>query len=223
MRILWLSLSVVLSSCVIPDPVDPADPVSSAAPAAYASSPAAAPTPPAVPAPPPEPATVRVAILSALIGPSKADGHTWDGPGHVSPETSRKVVGALAAANPYAAAAAVLAGLSMGALEKPDPYGYAELIVAGRSARLELPMTFRDTFTPQWAGAEFAGVPLRDNARIRVTLIDKDLEDDDPIGTVELAAEDLRAALHSGHVYPVQVADQSQNQLLFVSVSVSAE
>lgn len=170
-----------------------------------------------------EPQLVRVSILGALIAPGKADGRTWDGPGRVDPDAMNRVVSSLARRNPYAAAAGVVASLSMDALAKPDPYGYAQLFAPNAVSEVQLPLRYRDTFTPSWSDAEFSDVPLRNGVRIRVTLIDKDLAADDFIGTVELTRDDLRAALRAGNVYPVQVAAQSANQLLFVNISVAAE
>jgi hypothetical protein len=170
-----------------------------------------------------EPQLVHVSILGALIGPSKADGRPWDGPGHVDPESMSKVISALAKTNAYAAATTVVLGLSMDALSKPDPYGYAELLAPNPVARVDLPLMYKDTFTPGWSSAEFSDVALRKGARIRVTLVDKDLSNDDLIGTVELTRNDLRAALEAGTVYPVRVAEQSANQVLFINVSVAPE
>ena len=45
----------------------------------------------------------------------------------------------------------------------------------------------------------------------------------DPIGVAEINYEDVVAALESEQVYQVKVADQTDNQLLFVGISVTAE
>jgi hypothetical protein len=207
MRGLGLGLFVAVVGCVVPEPADPGRP------SGYPTS-----VPEKV-----EPAFVRVSIIGALIAPSKTDGRTWDGPGRVPIETTNKVVSALAAANPYAAVAGVVANLAMSTLDKPDPYGYAELLGPGLAGSVELPMSYIDTLTPSWQGADFIQVPLRSGARIRITLIDKDLSHDDPIGTVELSNRDLREALEAGNIVPVRVAEQSNSQILFINVSVAAE
>lgn len=230
-RIAGLLLFLLLSGCMISDPDGPGSAVSYPTPPAsgsyaaapdesvgpYGASPAYA-----VPARP-MPTSVTVSIVGALIGPGKADGRTWDGPGHIDANAMGSVVGALAKANAYMAAAAVVGALSMDAFSKPDPYGYADLLAPNQIARVALPLTYKDTFTPSWPGAELRNVPLRDGVRIRITLIDKDLSNDDPMGTVELNRNDLMAALEAGAVYPVRVAEQSANQVLFINVSVLAE
>ena len=59
--------------------------------------------------------------------------------------------------------------------------------------------------------------------RLRVTVIDEDLWEDDPIGVAEINYDDVVAALEAGEVYQVKVAEQTQNQLLFVGISVMPE
>jgi hypothetical protein len=84
-------------------------------------------------------------------------------------------------------------------------------------------MEFKDTYTPMWSDATLHGVVASSEIRLRITLIDQDVVEDDPIGVVELTEADLVAARTAGRVHHVQVSEQSQNQILFVGISVLAE
>jgi hypothetical protein len=182
------------------------------------------PTPaPPTPPPPPPVGWVRVSIVSALIGPAKVDGTHWDGPGkQVDRATMSKLSSALVGVNAYAAAATIMADLAQTALDKPDPKGSAVLETAHGTQTLALTMSFRDTFTPQWAAVTFDRVDLASDPRIRLTVNDHDAFQDDAIATVEIGRSAMEAAVRAGHIYQVPVADQSLNQLLFVGISVSA-
>jgi len=166
---------------------------------------------------------VRVSIVNALIGPGKVDGTMWDGPGQrVDQETISSLSSALVGTSPYAAAAAVMAGLAQTALDKPDPKGYATLEASQGSQTVDMPRDFRDTFTPLWRSAVFDRVDLSGQPRVRVVLLDADALEDDAIATVEITSQDLQAALRAGTVYQVPVSEQSMKQLLFVGISVMA-
>ncbi|HEY4244001.1 MAG TPA: hypothetical protein VGM88_29505 [Kofleriaceae bacterium] len=165
----------------------------------------------------------RVSIIGAVIGPCKSDGHDWDGPGsHVDPDTTRRLVRALGGSNIYGAAAEIMTELAQASFDKPDVFGTADLLTPSGEEHLALPLHYRDNFTPEWSNADFPHVPLDDSTRIRVSLIDKDLVNDDVIGTVELNRADLEAALRAGAVFPVPVFQQSANQILFIRISVIA-
>jgi hypothetical protein len=68
----------------------------------------------------------------------------------------------------------------------------------------------------------WTGVPLGQDIRFLIQLSDQDLVDDDPIGTAEIVVDDLKAALASGKIYHVNVADQTAGTILFVDISVMA-
>ena len=77
----------------------------------------------------------------------------------------------------------------------------------------------QDSFTPQWNSAQWQGVDVR-RARVRVELIDKDVSNDDPIGTVEISTQQLRDAAAAGSIFPVRVDSQTNGQVLFLLISV---
>jgi len=169
---------------------------------------------------------VNVSIVSATIGPCKADGKKWDGIGNAPAGAAAQIAKLLLDDNPYTGIAQALAGITMASTDKPDPYGFVEVAVDGEfKPNLKRNLypdgkIVKDTFTPQFPTNEWRAIPLDRGTRFRVTLIDKDIAQDDPIGTVEINDRDLRAALEAEKVYQVKVADQSQNQVLFIGLSV---
>jgi len=188
------------------------------------------------------PKTVSVEVLSALIGPSKVDGSKWDGIGHVKPEVQQQVqriaaqkVVALAglavgvAAAPYTAAVSLMSGIGTSFLskeDKPDPYGTVEVAVDNEYQPAMKRDLYprggfeKDTFMPSFPDGAFQRIPLKKGTRFRVTLWDKDLTKSDFIGKAEITYDDLVAALNAGKIYQVMVADQTQNQLLFIGIAV---
>jgi hypothetical protein len=167
---------------------------------------------------------MRVSIVDALIGPAKVSGLPWDGTGDAVDEgTWGELAFALGGVDPYSAAAGILASLADSGTARPDPKGRVLLYNAHEEIELELPMEFKNTYTPTWSDATLHGVPTSSELRLRVTLIDQDVMDDDPIGVVELTQSDLEAARVAGRVHHLQVNEQAQNQILFIGVSVLAE
>jgi hypothetical protein len=165
-----------------------------------------------------------VSFLGLLVGPGKVDGTQWDGPGGtVSAEGWQEVATALGASDPYAAVIGVLAGPTIQALEKPDCGGSVVLTSsAGTGTDFEL-VKKQDTFTPQWIGATWEHVPLDDSARIRATVVDRDLFVDDPMGVFEIHSGWIQTAIMNGKVWPVPVHDQTNKQILFALISAQAE
>jgi hypothetical protein len=109
----------------------------------------------------------------------------------------------------------------MDALEKPEPRGRARALVNGAEVQAtQLRTTQRDTLTPIWEDARFIRVPLNPTPRIELELYDKDLVNDDAMGTPIIVYSDLVAALRSGTLFHVPVADQTNNQVLFMDVLV---
>lgn len=179
-----------------------------------------------------------VLIEDALIGPGKAGGTSWDpgtfGNTTVIPTNVLTELGvALGLANPFAAAAAVLAGPALSeaisAVQKPDVYGTirldgfgaigTEYWLAPRERRTE------DSFTPTFpTPSGYQHVPIDADVRIRVHLGDADaLDSDDEVGIAVINGADLRDALASQMKFHVQVADQTSNQILFIGVTVLEE
>lgn len=183
--------------------------------------------PPVAKQSPPLPTIVTVDVLSAMIGPSKADGRAWDGlPGARIPDAARAAVrAALGATNPYAAVGLVLAELVNTGTKPPDVQGTATMFFGGQpTGPAQFLPKIQDSFTPSWlTPARWSHVPLDDRVRIRVHFDDADLQFDDPIGDVELNAGHLATALAAGTVSHIRVENQTQEQVLFVGISVMRE
>lgn len=191
------------------------------------------------------PALFTVQFDGAVVGLTKADGSTWDGSAFtsVSEEDRKRFQGALlkaaakgAVANPVAAAAGVLTAIGLSAIShkaKPDALGTVELRVDGQTlggerGKIALPRIW-DTYTPSWSLGPWTHIRIDSNhdVRLRLRLEEwdpKELGGNDQIGTVEIPKEDLLRAARLGKVISVYVGDQgSQNQLVFVNISVTLE
>jgi hypothetical protein len=186
-----------------------------------------APTAPAanVPAPAPPP-MVAVILHGAVIAPTKLDGTAWDVDLSGSPREAVAAVQALMAITDLpsipAAIGLTFAKPCMVAIARPDPFGEAEVESNGSVSSFQLPI-IKDTFTPTWSGIRWSHVPLVSATRFRISLTDKDVAFDDPIGAATLNGEQLLPVLGAGTSVPVRVADQTQAQLLFVWLEVVPE
>jgi hypothetical protein len=173
------------------------------------------------------PEFVTVQLTEALICPWDSNGKEWDRDRTVSRQDMDELDEALASADPFAASAAFITGLTHKGFSPPDPYGQAELWSNGSWNPLPLATkatNLEDTFRPLWRGAPgWQHVRFEPTLRIRVTLYDEDILNDDPIGVVELDANDILAALDFGQQFPVRVYDRGQQQVLFIGLSVTAE
>lgn len=176
------------------------------------------------------PEHVRVTMIGATIGVGTKDGKQWDGPGQVPEALLSTVAGMLARKNPYVQIGSYLASLTIDLFEEPDPRGWAEVLNGATPvSRVILKPTEEDTLTPQWQDTQgqppsLARVPLNAGTRIRVYLLDDDDPmPNDPIGECELRYQDLVEALEAQQVHHVNVAEQTNNQLLFVGIRVIPE
>jgi hypothetical protein len=156
--------------------------------------------------------------VNATIAPAKLDGSAWDGLGGIVPTLTAGAASAMGAGTDTAIVVAHVTGEALSHFTRPDPYGWAE----ARGARVDLKRT-SDTLMPSWSAPPLRKITLDGSARVRVHLIDHDLDADDPIGDVELGDKELREALASAKVYQVRVDDQTHGQVLFVGVSVEEE
>jgi hypothetical protein len=169
------------------------------------------------------PPAVRVEFRQALLGPMKVGGAPWDGPGAVQPETVNAVTLALGAVNPQAELLALFANPAIAALDKPEPYGEARVVIAGSPiVVVKIDGAERDTLTPIWTTVALDRVPLQPDVRVEVTLYDRDLVNDDPMGAATITQQDLIAALQAGRIHHVRVAEQTNQQVLFLDISVYA-
>jgi len=164
-----------------------------------------------------------------MINLGTVSGDKWDGSGKVDSAALKAVITALGVttggtAAAAAAVASALANYANSAYEPPDPFGTATIVAGLPSgtppsvATIQLPAK-QDTYTPNW-GIGWKNLPLNGNLKISVFLQDEDYVNHDDIGTAQLGYADILQALKSGQVHQIQVNKQTNNQLLFIGISV---
>jgi hypothetical protein len=177
-----------------------------------------------------EPVTVTVIFEGAVIGLGKVDHDPWDFDlGGAVPEAAwTELAKALTNSNPYGAVLGLFAQPLLQPVAKPDPYGM--VTVEGQGVRsesqwlAELGYEMKDTFRPAFPQRpRWTGVPLDRDIRFTVQLLDEDLLEHDNIGTATINMDDVKAALAAKQVFHVNVAGQTDNQLLFFDISVLPE
>jgi hypothetical protein len=169
---------------------------------------------------------VTVQVIGALIGPGTYSHEPWDADGtQISTETWQKLAAALSSTNPYLAASALVVNPVLAGTKAPDPFGTARLDIGqGIGTTYELANNSNnpeDTYLPVWPGlAVWQHVPIEESLRLQVKIEDEDLINHDGIGVAEITKQDLLDALASGQTYQVPVARQTNDQLLFIGISV---
>jgi hypothetical protein len=183
------------------------------------------------------PETVSIYIRGAQIGPGKKDGTAWDGTGKLS-EAQTKVIGGIVAkslaiaagANPVGAsilAASMLSGPLLTAGAKPDVFGWFQFAQDGAYSKevywLNRANSPRREFSVLWIKQDIGvqNVRWNEKLRIRVVLKDADLINNDDIGSVVLNANHFREVYRLKKSVPIFVADQSDGQLLTVTIEVT--
>jgi hypothetical protein len=97
---------------------------------------------------------------------------------------------------------------------------FVQQSMAWSCQQLELPLAQRDTLTPLWNNARLIRVPLVVDTRIEVERYDKDLVNDDAMGAATITASDIATALRIVTIHHVLIAEQPNNQVLFIDISV---
>lgn len=185
------------------------------------------------------PSHVDVCLTSVVVAPSKRDGSPWDVGG--TKLTAKQLseldsafgtIVKLIGTNP-AGVALEIANLfkqdALRALAKPDVFGQIELAPTGAygtKAGKKLAVASKKKpvreFTPGFGTSVcFTDVAWNKGMRLRLTLTDKDLLEDDPISTVEVLGEDVERAFGHGKSWHVFVGDQDTMQLKFAVISVT--
>jgi hypothetical protein len=176
------------------------------------------------------PAFAHIEIVGTVVQPWMADRTTWDGTSYVEEADIQGLAEALGTPSPYAAVLDYVAKLANSAYAPPDPAAWAEIWRDGDwNDQIGL-CTFdnndEDTFATNWKGDPvtgyelgWSGVPVTEEMRIRVHVIDEDISEHDSIGTVDIGYNDVIAALKENQVVPIRVDDQDLGQVLFVGIS----
>ena len=169
------------------------------------------------------PPVVDIRIVGAVIGVGVAEGIEWDSFSAIDEQLIEDVLEALFGPSPYLSIIALLATPAVQAMSAPDAFGTATVDGSQQITLATVGNNSENTFQPIWPGSPgWSGVEFDDDIRIAVSLTDEDVffEHDD-IGIVELNAVDIRNAWRSSQVFAVDVSDQTDEQLLFVRISVS--
>lgn len=170
--------------------------------------------------------TVDVTLSAAELAPTMANGAPWDGPqgvlGALTEEGKASLSAALGSLVGNAAVGSAAVGVAA-ELQKPDAAGELTFVsgAGGVNVTAVVPEA-RDTTSPRWAPgqATLKGVTLKGTSSLRVLIVDKDLQSDDPVGSVVLTSAQLSRALARDGVLTVETGDQSSGQLISVSILV---
>jgi len=171
------------------------------------------------------PDSVTIVVLDAVIGPGKADGGLWDGWGNVPVDVAAELA-AVVDAGITSQILNFVTSVAMQTLEKPDPNGYIQLNEGwgyGEKVWLASDTTnTEDTFTPVWpdGGKGWGDVPFTEEVKVKIALFDEDVANDDDIGVAVMNYDDFLEAWAAKEKFYVNVADQTQNQLLLVGIEV---
>jgi len=79
-----------------------------------------------------------------------------------------------------------------------------------------------NTLTPIWKDARLVHMPFGPSTRIELDFYDKDLLSSEPMGVATINYAQLVAALRAAAIHRVRVAEQTNNQVLFVDIAVDA-
>lgn len=169
-----------------------------------------------------------ITFLGAVIGPTKLNGKPWD-----ASYDTKKSIGAglstlLSSAVPHKKIIdTVLAGAPKGS-GAPDIIGSIQQVgpsYPGLEEAAKAPIALADKktitkngYTPIFT-TEYKAWPMYSNTRFRIRLWDKDMMQNDFIGTVEVTTEDIQKAITAGQAIYINVSNQSQNQILYIQIS----
>jgi hypothetical protein len=173
--------------------------------------------------------TVDITLAAAEVAPTMANGAQWDGPdgvlgvlGAPGPEARASLDALFGSLTGNVEVGKAVAGAAA-ELQKPDPAGQLSFLSSAGEAPISAPVAeVHDSFSPKWAPgtATVKAVMLRPSSSLRVALVDKDIQSDDPLGTVVLNGAQLGRALARDGLLTIETADQTSGQLLSVSVLV---
>jgi len=173
---------------------------------------------------------VDFTILGAFVGPTKVNGKSWDASFKINKSMGTLVsdmimpgsgfltssmIGAVGSAAPKGKAAPDVIGY----IKQTGPTIKKLVKVAGTPLVLASKYNLsKDNYLPNFETG-YSGWPIFKDTRFRIQLWDKDLMDHDNIGSVEITYDDILLAIEKGKATWIKVADQSMNQLLYISVT----
>lgn len=178
-----------------------------------------------------EPIKVNIEILSALIGPTKVNGTSWDTEAKIDRASVALISEMVLPGSGFTASnvASAVSKVAISGSAAPDVVGYIyqkgtttkQLVkYAGNPIALS---TFRnksqDNYTPRFY-AGYSGWPIFHDTRFQIQLWDADILNHDHIAVVELNYSNILEAIEKGEPTWINVAEQSMNQLLYILISV---
>ncbi|RXJ79343.1 hypothetical protein [Arcobacter sp. F2176] len=175
---------------------------------------------------------INLTVLGAVIAPTKIDKTTWDKGGiKIDNASSNLISEMLTTGIPVSSIMNTIGNNAAKGTAAPDVIGYIQLIGSSLKNISNIAWTpivlatksyalSKDSYTPSF-NAGYKNWPLFKENRFRIVLWDADLFDDDPIATVELTYNDVMNAIKVGKTTWINVAEQGNNQLLFIQISAS--
>lgn len=199
-----------------------------ARPAVAAAEPAPAPSEPMVA--PTLSGPVDIEVVGLQVGISKVGGMSWDGSETVDRQDAREIreLAAADSANAGQVAELIAKRGPKGRLA-PNPLGFIELRgpsippeLVGRRLPFERRGRFaKDAYSPRFGQSHgYSGLTLADGDGLQITVRDMEFRDAEMVGVAELSYTDLARAFQAGGVVPIYVGDQTDDQLLYVLVTV---
>lgn len=175
---------------------------------------------------------VEIQFLSALIGPSKVNGKSWDTTNAVSssgmsvisemilPGSGIPVKSVISAVNTIAAQGAAAPDI-VGYVVQTGPTTRELAPYAGIPLALATPRNkTQDSYTPRFY-AGYSGWPIFEDTRFQLQMWDKDLVNNDQVAVIEIGKKEIEEAIKEGKPTWINVSDQSMNQVLFILISAS--
>lgn len=179
-----------------------------------------------------EPQFVNFTVLSAIIAPTKMNGSNWDAH-FIFSGGAAQALGDLILPGSGLLTAAVIQSISDSSKKgtvAPDAIGYIQQIgptlknlanIAGTRLILADKKTIsKDSYMPHF-DTGYSGWPIFKDTRFRIYLFDMDIKNNDHIGTVEITFNDIMLAIQHGKSVWINVADQGNNQLLYIQISAT--
>lgn len=180
-----------------------------------------------------EPIKVNFTVLGAVIGPVKINGKSWDVGRAVDPSASGLIAELMAPGSGALVSSVVntVSQVAANGTAAPDVVGYIQQVgpttrylskISGTPIELAGKRTLaRDSYTPNFQ-AGYSGWPIFIGTRFRIHLWDLDFQNHDTIAAVEITYDDIMSAIKHGKTKWIKVADQSNNQLLYIQISASS-
>lgn len=171
---------------------------------------------------------VNLTVEGFTLGPTKATGQKWDGLGGGQAQDAVLSIGkAFAATEPHLAVASVLAGPLLHGTDPPDPYGWIMISTGGGFKGVKYFADRENAYQNSYiVGLQpaifYPKARWNEGTKLKISITDRDLSDDDPIGVAVITNEQISLALEkNGVVHQVPVYEQTNRTILFVAITAN--